>query len=81
MQDLPLKILFAGLFLLDLVPGEALAGETIEEGEKDAGDNKVTQCCEGEDPGDKMEYGVHTVYVESAAIKIYWAGQGKISKR
>ena len=81
MQDLSLKVLFASMFLLDLVPGEALAGEAIEEYEKDASDNKVSQCCEGEDPGDKMEYGVHTVYIESVAIKIYWPGQGKISKR
>jgi hypothetical protein len=80
-QDLSLKVLFAGIFLLDLAPGEALAGEAIEEGEKDAGDDEVTQGREGEDPGDKMEYGVHTICVERVAIKVYWVEQGKISKR
>ena len=81
MQDLSLKVLFKGMFLLDLAPGEALAGEAIEEDEKDAGDGEVTQGREGEDPGGKMEYGVHTVCVERVVTKVYWAEQGKISKR
>jgi hypothetical protein len=80
-QDLSLKVLFAGMFLLDLAPGETLAREAIEQGEEDARDDEVTQGRKGEDPGDEVEYGVHAVFVERVAIKVYWEEQEKISKR
>jgi hypothetical protein len=80
-QDLSLKVLFAGMFLLDLASGETPAGEAIEQGKEDARDDEVTQGRKGEDPGNEMEYRVHTVFVERVAIKVYWTEQGKISKR